>query len=79
VTDNTADDKALLKRHALFGPPGIVFFAPGQTTELRRVVGFQAAQPFAQVLDAVLGAQAGSLKVAVAANSTREAAQGQRP
>jgi thiol:disulfide interchange protein DsbD len=26
VTANSADDKALLKRFKLFGPPGIVFF-----------------------------------------------------
>lgn len=65
VTDNTAHDKALLMRFSLFGPPGIVFFAPSQQTELRRVVGFQSAAPFVQVLDAVLGANT----IALAGNS----------
>ncbi len=51
VTANNADDKALLKRFGLFGPPGIIFYdATG--TELRnpRVIGFQPAQKFADVL-----------------------------
>lgn len=54
VTGNTEHDKALLKRFSLFGPPGMVFFAPGKTSELRRVVGYQAADEFAKVLDAAL-------------------------
>ena len=29
VTANNADDRALLKRFRLFGPPGIMFFEPG--------------------------------------------------
>jgi thiol:disulfide interchange protein DsbD len=54
VTQNSDDDKALLKRFGLFGPPGMVFFAPGSSTETRRVVGFKAAPEFAQVVDTVL-------------------------
>jgi thiol:disulfide interchange protein DsbD len=64
VTENTLDDKALLKRFGLFGPPGIVFFAPGSSTELRRVVGYQAAPAFTQVLDGALKAIAPGVKVA---------------
>lgn len=56
VTANSADDQALLKRFRLFGPPGIVFFAPGSAQETQRVVGFQDAQRFVQVLDAALAA-----------------------
>ena len=44
VTNNTADDKALLKRFQLFGPPGIIFFKDGK--EVGRVVGFENAQTF---------------------------------
>jgi thiol:disulfide interchange protein DsbD len=44
VTSNTADDKALLKRFALFGPPGIIFFRGGK--EVGRVVGFEDARTF---------------------------------
>lgn len=51
VTANNADDKELLKRFGLFGPPGIIFF-DASGTELRnaRVIGFQPAQKFADVL-----------------------------
>ncbi|HOI67763.1 MAG TPA: thioredoxin domain-containing protein, partial [Thiomonas arsenitoxydans] len=44
VTNNTADDKALLKRFQLFGPPGIIFFKSGK--EVGRVVGFEDAKTF---------------------------------
>lgn len=55
VTRNTEDDKAMLKRFRLFGPPGIVFFdARGQELHGLRVIGFQPANRFAQVLDIVL-------------------------
>lgn len=55
VTANHADDRALLKRFRLFGPPGIVFFAPGgQLLTDVRVIGFQNAERFAGNLDRVL-------------------------
>ena len=52
VTANTADDKALLKRFNLFGPPGTIFFnAQGQETGAR-VVGFEDAAKFTASLTA---------------------------
>ena len=54
VTANSDDDKALLQRFKLFGPPGIIFFdATGQEIAGLRVVGFQEATPFLQVLQRV--------------------------
>jgi thiol:disulfide interchange protein DsbD len=55
VTANNSDDRALLKRFRLFGPPGIIFFEPGGH-ELKqiRVVGFQNATKFAEILDQVI-------------------------
>jgi len=55
VTANNSDDRALLKRFRLFGPPGIIFFEPGGR-ELKqiRVVGFQNATKFAHILDQVI-------------------------
>ncbi len=52
VTANNADDKALLKRFGLFGPPGIIFFDK-DGAELRsfRVIGFQTPEVFIQSLD----------------------------
>ncbi|MFZ6725235.1 protein-disulfide reductase DsbD [Undibacterium sp. MH2W] len=51
VTANNADDKALLKRFNLFGPPGIIFFnSAGAEIADGRVVGFQDADKFLQSL-----------------------------
>ena len=59
VTANNADDKALLKRFSLFGPPGIVFFRPGgEVIRDVRVIGFQNAERFARALDKVLASSA---------------------
>jgi thiol:disulfide interchange protein DsbD len=53
VTANTADDKALLKRFGLFGPPGIIFFdQQGRELTGVRVIGFQDATRFAASLRA---------------------------
>lgn len=55
VTANNADDRALLKRFRLFGPPGIMFFEPGgKELPDARVVGFQDAKRFTESLDRVL-------------------------
>jgi thiol:disulfide interchange protein DsbD len=54
VTANNGDDKALLKRFSLFGPPGIIFFDPaGREVKGLRVIGFQPAQRFSATLDRV--------------------------
>ena len=47
VTANSDEDKALLQRFKLFGPPGIIFFtAAGKEIPGVRVVGFQNADEF---------------------------------
>ncbi|ANN80026.1 protein-disulfide reductase DsbD [Bordetella flabilis] len=54
VTANNADDRALLKRFRLFGPPGIMFFsAGGRELSDIRVIGFQDAGRFVESLDRV--------------------------
>ncbi|UCV13326.1 protein-disulfide reductase DsbD [Dechloromonas denitrificans] len=54
VTANTADDKALLARFGLFGPPGILFFdATGKEIKTIRVVGFQDTAAFLQSLSKI--------------------------
>jgi thiol:disulfide interchange protein DsbD len=53
VTANNADDRELLKRFKLFGPPGTIFFdAQGREIDGVRVIGFQNAQQFAGTLKA---------------------------
>jgi thiol:disulfide interchange protein DsbD len=51
VTANNDDDRALLARFQLFGPPGILFWnAQGQPVPQARVVGFQRPEVFVQAL-----------------------------
>ncbi|MEC5159078.1 thiol:disulfide interchange protein DsbD [Janthinobacterium sp. CG_S6] len=52
VTANDADDKAMLKRFKLFGPPGIILFdAQGREIADSRVIGFQNTQTFLASLE----------------------------
>lgn len=47
VTANSADDKALLKRFGLFGPPGVLFFnAQGTEAAQARVIGYVPPERF---------------------------------
>jgi thiol:disulfide interchange protein DsbD len=51
VTANSDDDRALLKRFSLFGPPGIIFFdAEGREIKGLRVIGYQNAARFLKTL-----------------------------
>jgi thiol:disulfide interchange protein DsbD len=52
VTANNEDDKALLKRFGLFGPPGIIFFdAKGAERPDLRIVGYQPPEQFLPTLE----------------------------
>lgn len=47
VTKNSADDKALLKRFQLIGPPAIIFFGPDKLErKASRVIGYQNSETF---------------------------------
>ena len=47
VTANSAQDKALMKKYSLFGPPALLFFkSAGAELSSARVVGFQNASDF---------------------------------
>ncbi len=51
VTANSDEDRELLKRFRLFGPPGTIFFdASGQEIVAARFVGFQNSPRFLQTL-----------------------------
>jgi thiol:disulfide interchange protein DsbD len=53
VTRNNADDRELLRRFRLFGPPGTIFFdARGREVAAARIIGYQSAARFAKTLDA---------------------------
>lgn len=52
VTDNTENDKALLQKFSLFGPPGIIFFNKNAQQETGlEVIGYQNADAFLQTLN----------------------------
>ena len=51
VTANNADDRALLARFALFGPPGIVFFDRSGKELAARVIGYQPPEQFLASLE----------------------------
>lgn len=53
VTANNAQDRELLKRFRLFGPPGTIFFsAQGSESPGTRVIGFQDREQFGRSLHA---------------------------
>jgi thioredoxin:protein disulfide reductase len=59
VTQNTAEDLALLKRFNLFGPPGIIFFnRSGQEIKPIKVVGYEDATKFLAIVNQVNALQA---------------------
>jgi len=56
VTANNAEDKALLKRFGLFGPPATIFFdSQGREVPGTRVIGFESANQFLLSLARVFG------------------------
>ncbi len=54
VTGNTAEDKALLARFKLFGPPGIIFWDKTGQEVAYRIVGYEKTEKFLQSLDKAL-------------------------
>ena len=52
VTNNTDEDKALMQKFNIFGPPGIVFFDEnGREESHLKVVGYKNAESFLQTLN----------------------------
>ena len=54
VTSNNDDDKTLLKRFNLFGPPGMIFFNH-QSEEAGRIIGYQNVDQFNRSLARFIG------------------------
>lgn len=53
VTENNADDQALLKRFGLFGPPGIIFFDAAGNEIKPKIIGYKNANDFLKILNHV--------------------------
>ncbi len=50
VTKNTDDDKALMKKFNLFGPPTMIFYKNGQEEKSKRMIGFKKPAEFLQII-----------------------------
>ncbi len=50
VTKNTPDDKALMKKFNLFGPPALIFYNNGKEEKQKRVIGFKNAKEFLEMV-----------------------------
>ena len=55
VTATNADDKALLKRFKLFGPPGIIFWDIEGKESAYKVIGYEPPEKFLGSISAALG------------------------
>jgi thiol:disulfide interchange protein DsbD len=55
VTANSDEERALLKRFGLFGPPGMIFWKADGTQSDYKVVGYEPPEKFIASLQAVLG------------------------
>jgi thiol:disulfide interchange protein DsbD len=55
VTANTPQDKELLKRFMLFGPPGIIFWSSEGEQSDYKVIGFEKPEKFLASIAAALG------------------------
>ena len=61
VTANDANDKALLKRFGIYGPPTIAFYGrDGRERSRYRVVGYMGGAEFAAAVHAAIGSQPAS-------------------
>lgn len=61
VTSDDADDRALLKRFGIFGPPTIAFYGrDGRERTRHRVVGYMDGAQFAAAVHAAIGARPAS-------------------
>ncbi|MCD4756657.1 MAG: protein-disulfide reductase DsbD [Arcobacteraceae bacterium] len=50
VTKNTSDDKALMKKFNLFGPPALIFYKDGVEEKSKRIIGFKNAEDFLKIV-----------------------------
>jgi thiol:disulfide interchange protein DsbD len=61
VTADDADDKALLKRFGIYGPPTIAFYGrDGAERSRYRVIGYMKGAEFAAAVRAAFGSQPAS-------------------
>jgi thiol:disulfide interchange protein DsbD len=50
ISDDTKNDKELLKHFGLFGPPALIFFENGSEQISKRVVGYKPPEEFLRII-----------------------------
>jgi thiol:disulfide interchange protein DsbD len=50
VTKNTDDDKALMKKFNIFGPPALIFYENGVEQKNKRIIGYKNAEDFLKIV-----------------------------
>jgi thiol:disulfide interchange protein DsbD len=50
VTNNTQDDKELMKNFNLFGPPTMIFYKNGKEEKNKRMIGFKSPEEFLKII-----------------------------
>jgi thiol:disulfide interchange protein DsbD len=50
VTNNTKDDKELMKKFNIFGPPALVFYKNGVEQKQKRIIGYKNPKEFLEII-----------------------------
>jgi thiol:disulfide interchange protein DsbD len=50
VTKNTSDDKALMKKFNLFGPPALIFYENQKELKEKRIIGYKNPDEFLEII-----------------------------
>ena len=50
VTKNTQDDKDLMKKFNLFGPPALIFYKDGKEEQNKKIIGYKNAEEFMKIV-----------------------------
>jgi thiol:disulfide interchange protein DsbD len=50
VTNNTKDDKELMKKFNIFGPPALVFYKDGVEQKQKRIIGYKNPKEFLEII-----------------------------
>ena len=54
ITKNTSEDKKLLDRFSIVGPPAILFFKDGKELKSKKIIGYKEPREFEEKLRALL-------------------------
>ena len=50
VTQNSEEDKKLMKKFNIFGPPAMIFYKNGEEEKDKRIIGFKNVTQFLEII-----------------------------